>query len=260
MKLLIVSDLHSNVEGIRAIWEKESDADAIYAAGDYVDYGTDPTATIDWLREHHVHGVRGNHDERLIKTWNSGEYHERPYGGYSWVQHNCQRLTQEYVDYLCQLPSHLSFIADGIAYLMAHRCGQAYETIESGYQFDQYWAEHFTLEISPGMERRMIFGHSHRQLIQRQGGNTLWLNPGSASYRRPDDPSKDAFYAVIEDGAIRMAHTPYNRKPLYDEVLRMRSKLSIEEWRVADFFFGWTQEDGPDIPWMEMCKVRAGKA
>lgn len=250
MKLLIVSDLHSNVEGIKAIWEKESDADAIYAAGDFVDYGTDPVAVIDWVRAHNVHCVRGNHDEKLMDVWDRDDFHGKTPDTYAWVHHNCERLDQEHVNFLKTLPSHLSFEADGIQYLMMHRYGKHYETIESQYHFDQYWAEHYSLPEIPGAPRRMIFGHSHRQTMQIFTDGGLWLNPGSASYRRPDEPSKDAFYAVIQDGRIEFRHTPYNRKPLYDEAVRVRSKMMLEEWIVANFFFGWTEEQGPDFPWM----------
>lgn len=69
MKLLILSDLHSNAEGVRAILQKEGGADAIYAAGDFVDYGTDPAGTIAWVRANGVRCVRGNHDDRLISVY-----------------------------------------------------------------------------------------------------------------------------------------------------------------------------------------------
>ena len=78
MKLLIVSDLHANPQGIRAIWEKEGNADAIYAAGDYSDYGPDPVAAIGWIRDHGVHAVYGNHDKRVLKTYRAGDYHDIP--------------------------------------------------------------------------------------------------------------------------------------------------------------------------------------
>ncbi len=44
-----------------------------------------------------------------------------------------------------------------------------------------------------------------------------WLNPGSASYRRPDDPDKTAHYATITDGEIRLKQIPYDRKPQFEK-------------------------------------------
>lgn len=249
MKLLILSDLHSNVEGVRAILKAEGRADAIYAAGDLVDYGTDPAGTIAWVRENGVRCVRGNHDDRLIGIYRQGGYEGLPRERYAWVHHNCERLSPCDVDFLESLPAHLSFTADGFEYLMSHRCGEGYATIDSQYHFERYWEEHFSLPHAPGAQRRMIFGHSHRQLVQRHDDRSLWLNPGSASYRRPDEPSKDAFYAVIEDGAISLRHVPYDRAPLAREVQRVRPFLMPEEWHVANFFFCQSEADGPDTPW-----------
>ncbi len=91
----------------------------------------------------------------------------------------------------------------------------------------------------------MIFGHSHRQGIL-QFSDGLWLNPGSASYRRPDEPSKDAFYAVIENGVISLRHTPYDASPLNAVTESLRDELAEGEYRVAHFFFGMTEADGPE--------------
>ena len=42
MRLLILSDIHANIAALRAIEKDAGAVDAIYCAGDYVDYGTDP--------------------------------------------------------------------------------------------------------------------------------------------------------------------------------------------------------------------------
>ena len=51
MKLLIISDLHANIDALHAIWERESDADVVLCVGDVVDWGFYPHETIAWLRE-----------------------------------------------------------------------------------------------------------------------------------------------------------------------------------------------------------------
>ncbi len=250
MKILVIADIHSNAEALKAIWEKESDADEIWAAGDYTDYGPQPKEALNWIREHHVKTVRGNHDERVLATWDAGGYDSMPPERFAWVHYNCCRLQESDITFLRNMPTFLSLQADGVAYLMAHRYGEGYKIIESQYHFDKFWEEHFALSGCAGMERRMIFGHTHRQMMMSFGGDSLWLNPGSVSYRRPDEPSKDAFYAVIQDGRLTMHHTIYNREPLIEAARLARPHMMVEEWRVADFFFGWKEEEGPDIPWI----------
>lgn len=307
MKLLILSDIHSNPACLEAILEAEADADAIYCAGDLVDYGPDPAAVIELAQTHNIHSVCGNHDRRVVRLWKEWD-RQTPQTGLRWAQHNIQKLetafsqsTQQpaatgktasvktgsaenvtgqenpYYQYLKSLPRFLSFTADGIAYLMTHQYGDEYETIESAWHFNQFWNQHFDLPICANMPRRMIFGHTHRQMevvfghthrqmqvvfADPQGitfGNQselLWLNPGSASYRRPDEPSKDAFYTVIEDGHIQMKRLPYDRRPIYDQVLAVQDLLDPDELRVAQFFFGWTEVDGPDYDWISYIKSK----
>ena len=250
MKILVISDIHSNAEALRAILAKEGGADAIWSAGDYTDYGPQPKEALDWIRAHGVAGVRGNHDERVMATWDAGGYDAMPPEKFAWVHYNCCHLQEEDISFLRGMPTFLSLQADGIAYLIAHRYGEGYKIIESQYHFDRFWEEHFSLPGCAAMPRRMIFGHTHRQMIMSFGGDSLWFNPGSVSYRRPDEPSKDAFYAVIRDCRIEMRHVPYDRTPLIEEAKRVRPRMSVEEWRVADFFFGWKEEDGPDLPWL----------
>lgn len=249
MKLLIVSDLHSNIESINSILEVENSIDLICAAGDFVDYGTDPVATLDWLMSNNVIAVRGNHDEHVIEVWDDGHYSNVQMGEMTWAEHNCKKIRKDQIHFLRNLPTHRSFVVDGIAYLMSHRCGKNYETINCQYHFDKYWDLHYDIENSNPIERRMIFGHSHRQTVQQFSEDSLWLNPGSTSYRRPDEPSKDAYYIVIEDGRIFFRRTPYDRYPIYEEVLRVKECLQQAEWLVAHYFFGKTEQEGPDKPW-----------
>ena len=54
MKALILSDLHSNIHALEAIWARERDSDAIYCAGDLVDYGPFPNEVLDWVRQRRV--------------------------------------------------------------------------------------------------------------------------------------------------------------------------------------------------------------
>ncbi len=71
MKLALLADIHSNLEGLTACLEhaREQGADAHAFVGDLVGYGADPVAVLD-LVERHVEGgalvVRGNHDAAIL--------------------------------------------------------------------------------------------------------------------------------------------------------------------------------------------------
>src|SRR4051794_24373574 len=64
MRILLLSDLHANWPALQAI--KES-FDACLVLGDLVDYGLEPTPTIQWVRQKANHAVRGNHDHGVAQ-------------------------------------------------------------------------------------------------------------------------------------------------------------------------------------------------
>lgn len=167
MRLLILSDIHANIAALRAIEKDAGAVDAIYCAGDYVDYGTDPHEAIGWVREHGAHCVMGNHDRHLLNILFSGEVDAfRGTNRYKWVHDNCERVTDEDIAFLAALPQHMSFEADGIAYLMQHQMlDNSYDMPESVQTFDAFWRVWYAGESRP--EQRMIFGHTHRRLVHR---------------------------------------------------------------------------------------------
>ena len=68
----------------------------------------------------------------------------------------------------------------------------------------------------------------------------LWLNPGSASYRRPDDRDKRAHYMLIEDGDIRFGAVEYDRSAMLARAMDYVKKGTMLETDLQDamFFFG----------------------
>ena len=63
MRYLILSDIHSNSEALRAVLDRaEGLYDQVLCLGDIVGYGADPNAVAGWVRQHAWLTVRGNHD------------------------------------------------------------------------------------------------------------------------------------------------------------------------------------------------------
>ena len=46
MRILLISDIHSNIEALKAILNKEKDFDLLAVAGDLVDYGTNQLSAL----------------------------------------------------------------------------------------------------------------------------------------------------------------------------------------------------------------------
>jgi diadenosine tetraphosphatase ApaH/serine/threonine PP2A family protein phosphatase len=66
MRILVVSDIHSNVVALDAVLAAAGSLDGVWHLGDVVGYGPDPNAVVRRLREIGAIGVRGNHDAAAV--------------------------------------------------------------------------------------------------------------------------------------------------------------------------------------------------
>lgn len=236
MKALIISDIHSNVKTLESIHKAESDCDVIYCAGDLVDYGPFPREVIEWVHKNDAKCVRGNHDDIIIDLYRNGNSgHDVAEDEIKWAHYNARLLGEAEISFLESIPVYRTFEMDGYSYTMQHLY-ENYLTIDSLPKYDAFWAERNVRTIGAEEDRRIIFGHTHRRCIHYLSDDSLWLNPGSVSYRRRDDPSKEAHYFTITDGKIAMKSLVYDRTPLLEAAQKLL--LKEEEMKVAYFFFG----------------------
>ena len=240
MKLLIISDAHSNIYALDAILEAEADADAIYCAGDLTDYGPFPHEVIARFKQYGIKTVMGNHDRNLLRVWEEMKGREEPLSveEYRWVHHNCDRMDEGDIAYLAAIPETLDFVADGFHYRMAHQYDRGYGRPQSIFDFDSFIGEKPT--EARDLPTRLILGHSHRQAICQFRDSRVFLNPGSISYRRPGDPDETAHYALILDGEIILKALSYDRTPLQAEVRRLteEGRMNEKELEYGALFFG----------------------
>lgn len=253
MKILLISDIHANIWALKAILEHEKCYDMLCCAGDYTDYGTSPAEVIDMMSE--ICGskkyeyntqasmqkkailVYGNHDKHVINTWRPDGYDNVPNGQYKWVHYNCERLEERHIEWLKSLPRTINFYADGYNYCIQHQFDDGYGVPESRYEFNQFWEMQTGNRYKEKVPRRLIFGHSHRQMMCNLGDGMEWLNPGSISYRRPDDPDKSAHYIVIQDGIVNLRHVMYDRTKLYKTAKSFIDNPRMMRTEIQDFMF-----------------------
>lgn len=231
MKTLILSDIHSNIHALEAIWGAEKDSDAIYCTGDLVDYGPYPQEVLAWVRAHDVQCTQGNHDAWLVHNARQGHLNP-PEEERAWVHHNLALLTPDDITFLEGLPQSLHFTLDGIPYGMTHLY-EEYKEIVSLHSYEQHCQARFP-EVPP--PPRLILGHTHRQAIRILADDRLWLNPGSVSYRRKDDPDRTAHYITITGGTIRLHRLAYDSTPVWDAIRRVT--LHPDETQTTRHYFG----------------------
>ena len=217
MKILVVSDIHSNWPALAAIQET---FDACFVLGDVVDYLTDPVPCVDWVREHATYAIRGNLDHAVAQRvparggpgFRTLAAAARPV---QWDQLGNSRLK-----YLARLPVTRTAELDGRKYLLVHATPRD--------PLDEY-----LLQDTTGRKQRLTSidadvvcgGHSHVQ-FQLDAGGIQVLNPGSVGQPRDGDPR--CAYAVIEDGRIELRRVEYD----IDATLEQMRSVGIEPWVV----------------------------
>lgn len=233
MKILLISDVHSNICALEAI-EQHEHFDEVWCCGDLVDFGPFPVETIQWMQSHHARCVLGNHDAYVLSLTAQDCRHAYDIHTWQWAHHNFEQLDRSALDYLRSLPHTLHLTADGIHYQMQHQYDQYYGTPQSLSQFSTFW------KGSDVSQRRLVFGHSHRRCIHQLDEHTMWINPGSASYRRPDDHDKRAHYMILDDGQVRFGAVSYDRSKLLSATQDMLQDGRMLSTHLQDafFFFG----------------------
>lgn len=245
MKILLISDIHANIDALRAVEAAEGQFDLLLCAGDFVDWGFDPHEVIAWFRTQNFIAVSGNHDRYLLKLWDDGE--REPVGRETcYAQHCLNRLTEEDVAFLRALPRVASVQADGFEYRMCHSPREerqadllAEEMVSYRLQplFDTLWGRLGGGEETPHNRRRMIFGHTHQSWMYQARGGGLFLNPGSIHYRKgPDAMETGADYMVIVDGVPMFRHVDYPTAHLRERIVA--SSFTPEIKRAALIYAG----------------------
>lgn len=197
MRILILSDVHSNLEALRAVLnhaDTGGPVDAVWCLGDIVGYNAQPSETIALLRQRPLTSVAGNHDFAAVGMIGVEEFNPVAEEAAMWT---ADHLSQDERSFLRDLPETL-IVGD---FTLVH--GSLREPVWE-YLLDGEQAEaQFALQTTP----YSLIGHSHLSfwVMEREGRSPaffraadgaslhlddrrLIINPGSAGQPRDRDP------------------------------------------------------------------------
>ncbi len=227
MKALLISDLHSNVDALEAIWAFEKNVDIIYCAGDLVDVGPNPNEVIQWLKDHEANCVAGNHDDLLVELFD--KHQTLADNNLNWLEYNAKVISPTAIEYLRSLPKSLSFTLDGHDYFMTHQYKEDYAVIQSKFEFSNFMKENNISETA-----RLIFGHTHKQKLVYFSDKQIMINSGSTGYRsylETENICTKPEYIVIQDGQVFLKSIAYDKR-------RVRSYISSLKNQLKPYDFG----------------------
>jgi diadenosine tetraphosphatase ApaH/serine/threonine PP2A family protein phosphatase len=227
VRLLIFSDVHSNLEAFEAILHAAGSWDLAVNLGDTVGYGADPNAVIARASRLVALHVRGNHDCAVLQGGDAENFNPAAALAVEWTRNH---LTAAHRKWLASVPAgpleecrlaktqfvHGSPLDEdeylyGAAAIRQVLAGSSRELIFCGHTHLQGAAEY-----SDGSVRMLDPGYDHqpgkaeRCDVPLEGGSRYLVNPGSVG--QPRDGDWRAAFAIYDSGKRLLSfwRTPYN--------------------------------------------------
>src|SRR5256885_7650170 len=102
MRILVLSDLHSNASALDAVLDAAKDRwDISVCLGDVVGYGPDPNEVTARLRKLATHTIRGNHDKAVTGLMPTDDFNPVAKSAVDWTR---AQLKPEHLAWLSALP------------------------------------------------------------------------------------------------------------------------------------------------------------
>ncbi|MCB7129435.1 MAG: metallophosphatase family protein [Candidatus Brocadiales bacterium] len=205
MKILIISDIHANIQALSAVRDNEKGVDKIFCLGDLVNYGPNPKEAIETVRKISEKIVRGNHDDAVSGLRDDcccpPEYSELAEPGKEYTRGVLDEAEKQF---LRDLPLVEEVQVDGFKFLLAHGSpGGNNCTFLPPDTSEKVMARELE-----GVDADFVFiGHTHMPM-QMKVGKTVVVNPGSVGFPSGNIPK--AAYAVWEDGNIEFKKVDYD--------------------------------------------------
>ena len=198
MKIVILSDIHGNLEALSALREK---FDELWVLGDLVNYGPDPAEVIEFVRANASVIVRGNHDHAI--GFGEDPRCSPPFRemAEAMMQYTKSVLSDSQKQFLREIPLAARRDVDGLKVSLCHAAPSdplfAYCPPDS-----PRWEE----EVDLARADVLLVGHTHLQFIREIRAQKV-VNPGSLGQSKMGNPA--ACYAVLENGAIELHSYEY---------------------------------------------------
>ncbi len=237
MRLLLVSDIHGNLEALEACLDSAPEHDSVANLGDVVGYGASPNQVIDLVREMAPINVRGNHDRCCCGMVDLSNFNPVAAAAALWTR---SKLSDFNLDWLIGLPRGPRRDAawEGAQFVHGSPLGE-----------DDYISSEFSANAAlEGTSSRLtFFGHTHiqcaftrpRRLAEplplerlnsasRAQVSRLKLNPAQqylvnpGSVGQPRDRDRRAAFALYDSKKheIRFYRVPYDIKRAQERILQ----------------------------------------
>lgn len=193
MKILLLSDIHGNYPALEAISHRHppEQFDHIFNCGDCTVYGPFPEETLNWLRRHKAHSIRGNTDDKVIRLL-QGKSFKKPSKPEKRIMYTTtlDALGEANRQYLCALKKRYSWKYRDHRLCLYHGSPARHEE----FLFASTETARFAELAKSCSCTIVVTGHSHTPYHKHVEG-VHFINPGSVG--RMFDGNPQASYASI---------------------------------------------------------------
>jgi putative phosphoesterase len=223
MKIVLLSDIHSNVPALEKVLselEKRS-VEKILCAGDLVGYYTKPNEVVNSIRENNIICVKGNHDQGI----EGGGFRLNPKARKA-LRYSKEELSRKNRAFLRELDKRKRITLDGQDIFMTH--GSPRRPLEEYVMPEE--ADKSLLNYFDEKPITIVLGHTHKA-FDKEVREFKVLNSGSAGKARDGDLK--ASFAVFDTGgnSVDRFRTEYDTEKLIKGVEKeLEETLAEEIW------------------------------
>lgn len=230
MRFAVVSDLHGNIEAVKAVWKDLDDMGRIYCLGDIVGIGPRPGEVLDLvLSDERLVRVKGNHDHNTLNGTDLGPiptFHRGPH--HLWIR---SKLTSKQLG-LLESPVHLEELLEGVRFSFMHRHPDDFHSKVPYYdEPTSRVLDDFYSEVHSDV---LFFGHTHVPLDVKGAAGKRYINPGAVGVQNGGRAS----YVVVEveRGSARFERkeVPYDLEKVVADINDRMTPLSSSI--ISNFF------------------------
>jgi len=100
MRVLVLADIHANLEALNAVLADAGQFDVIWSLGDIVGYGADPNQTIARLDEYEHVAIAGNHDWAVLGKIDLADFNVDARRSNLWTREQLTPASRAYLEAL----------------------------------------------------------------------------------------------------------------------------------------------------------------
>jgi len=215
MKIVVISDIHSNLDALEAVVSKFPKYDELWCLGDIVGYGPQPNEVIDRIQHLRPTVVlMGNHDQAVV-TGDTEGFSSHAAKAVNWTRKVIGEASR---GYLSALKPSARIEREGRTFALYH--GSPRDALME-YVFPGIGETAARDLVSMAEAEIVLLGHTHIPMMYRFNGSIL-ANPGSVGQPRDGDRRASFGHLTLTNEEVLFAveRVEYDVKATADRILK----------------------------------------